>query len=118
MLPTLATDNHDFLFTVFFRMVADNVDVTVTGILVAYEVGMVLAWSELDVMLDEIAFVDEILFHDLLKYIFFVCQRDLPLIDSCLSLFHISPRQIQDAISLKSRGRDLKRASGEHFVRL
>ena len=84
-LPTLATDYHDFLFAIFFRMVTDNVDITVIGILFAVEVGMVLAWPELDIMLDEITFVDEMLFHDLLKYIFFVCQCDLPLIDSYIS---------------------------------
>ena len=76
ILPTLTADRHDLPSTLDDRMVTDNVNIAVVGILVADEVRMVLTWPELDIVLDEIAFVDEVLFNNLLKYVFFVCQSD------------------------------------------
>ena len=75
-MPTLTADRHDLPSTLDDRMVTDNVNIAVVGILVADEVRMVLTWPELDIVLDEIAFVDEVLFNNLLKYVFFVCQSD------------------------------------------
>ena len=59
-------------------MVANDINIAIIGILISDKVGMILARQKLDIMLNEIALVDEIHLHNLFKDIFFGCQFCLP----------------------------------------
>ncbi len=74
LLPALAAHDHDFALVLKKRVIANHVDITVVGVLIKDKVRMILAWQEFQIVLHEIAFVDEIFLHDLFQYVFLGCH--------------------------------------------
>lgn len=70
-LPTLATDGDHLVVASQGWMKTQNINITVVGVLVENEVRMIFSRQELDIVLNEVAFVHKLLFDNLFEYVFF-----------------------------------------------